>query len=107
MPLDANLADLVRHAEDFAARKGFTYTVLDVPGLSDDADADAWSEAEVVGCVYIYPVSPKDTENAGADVRVRSWSRASREDLDAPLWQAVSAWLAADWPFETVAYDPR
>jgi hypothetical protein len=33
--------------------------------------------------------------------------RATRAELDVPLWQAVSAWLAADWPFESVAYDAR
>jgi hypothetical protein len=24
-----------------------------------------------------------------------------------PLWQAVSAWLEADWPFDDVVYAPR
>jgi len=40
MSLESNLVDLVRHARDFAARDGFTYSVL---------EGD-----EVVGCVYIY-----------------------------------------------------
>jgi hypothetical protein len=86
-----NLADLERHARDFAARDGFTYTVLD----AEDRD--------VVGCVYIYPA------NDGVhDARVRSWVRASREELDVPLWRAVSDWLASDaWPFGHVEYAPR
>jgi hypothetical protein len=100
MPLEANLADLVRHAEDFAARKGFTYTVLDA---SDPDDP----EPEVVGCLYIYPPKKDDPATAGADCRVRSWVRESRADLDVPLWQAVSTWLAEAWPFESVAYNPR
>ena len=43
MTPDDNLGDLRRHAGDFAARKGFTYTVL-----AGDGD-------RIVGCVYIYP----------------------------------------------------
>src|SRR5581483_2459782 len=40
MSPDENRADLQRHADDFRARKGFTYTVLD-PASRD-----------VIGCVY-------------------------------------------------------
>lgn len=43
MTLEGNRADLERHARDFAARSGFTYTVLDP------------SDRSVIGCVYIYP----------------------------------------------------
>ena len=43
MTLEANLADLRRHAEDFTRGAGFTFTVLD-PGDND-----------VIGCVYLYP----------------------------------------------------
>jgi hypothetical protein len=43
MPLDRNLADLRRHADDFVRRVGFTYSVIQAP--ADD----------VIGCVYIYP----------------------------------------------------
>ncbi len=32
MPLEENLRDLERHAEDFRLRRGFTYTVLDRDG---------------------------------------------------------------------------
>jgi hypothetical protein len=88
LTLDENRADLQGHAEDFAARTGFTYTVLD-PATRD-----------VVGCVYIYPAD-------GGGARVRSWVRASRVELDRPLWQAVSAWLDEAWPFERVEYAPR
>jgi hypothetical protein len=88
--IDDNLRDLQRHADDFANRRGITYTVLD-PGTGD-----------VIGCVYVYP------DDAGPHrASVTSWVRATRAELDVPLWQAVSAWLAADWPFESVAYDAR
>jgi hypothetical protein len=89
MTLDENRADLVRHAADFAARTGFTFTVL-----APDADT-------VVGCVYIYPSSD------GTGAAVRSWVRAADAQLDEPLYRAVSDWLATDWPFERVVYDPR
>jgi hypothetical protein len=90
MTLDENRADLQAHADDFAGRKGFTYTVLDP------------ASREVIGCVYIYP-----SRDGSADARVRSWVRASRAELDGPLWRTVSDWLAADWPFGTVEYAPR
>ncbi|WP_284578231.1 N-acetyltransferase [Streptomyces sp. 2P-4] len=78
---ERNLADLARHARDFAARTGFTYSVLD----GDD----------VVGCVYVYP-GRKDPDR----VHVSSWVRADRAALDRPLYEAVSRWLAEVWPFE-------
>ena len=89
MSLERNLADLRRHADHFARRVGFTYSVIEVPG--DD----------VIGCVYIYPARDD------AAVRVHSWVRADRADLDRPLYEAVSAWLATDWPFPDVRYAPR
>ena len=90
MSLEANRSDLDGHARDFAARTGFTFTVL-APG-SDD----------VIGCVYIYPA--KDGEH---DAQVRSWVRADVAELDAPLHAAVSAWLDAAWPFRRVRYAAR
>jgi hypothetical protein len=90
MTLDENRADLQRHADDFRNRTGFTYTVLDP------------ANREVIGCVYIYPLPESDF-----DARALSWVRASHARLDAPLWRAVSEWLASDWPFATVEYAPR
>lgn len=82
MSLEENLADLRRHAADFAARRGFTFTVLDP------------LDGSVIGCVYLYP-----PEREG-DVIVQSWVRADRAELDEPLADAVAAWLAAEWPWE-------
>jgi hypothetical protein len=90
LTLDENRRDLARHARDFAARAGFTYTVLEP------------ARREVIGCVYIYPDRTRD-----ADASVRSWVRASRAELDRPLWEAVSTWLAEAWPFEHVDYAAR
>jgi len=82
LTLEQNRDDLRRHADDFAKRKGFTYTVLE-PGTGD-----------VIGCVYIYPSA------------VRSWVRADRAELDKPLYDAVSKWIA-DWPLRQLTYAPR
>lgn len=90
MTPDENRADLQRHADDFRNRSGFTYTVLDA------------ANGDVIGCVYLYPRRDSDV---GA--RARSWVRASRAELDAPLWRTVSEWLASDWPFGSVEYAPR
>ena len=90
MALEANLADLQQHADDFARRAGFTYSVVEL------ADGD------VIGCVYVYP-----SRRVGVDADVRSWVRADRAELDALLHRAVSDWLAAVWPFGAVDYAPR
>ena len=90
MTLEENRRDLVRHADDFAARTGFTYTILEA------------ATGTVIGCVYIYP-----SDLSGMDARVRSWVRAADADLDAILYRAVREWLATNWPFEHVDYAER
>ena len=90
MTREENCADLQRHADDFRARRGFTYTVLD-PEARD-----------VIGCVYIYPAREGDRKAV-----VHSWVRKSDAHLDAPLWRTVSDWLESDWPFAGVDYAPR
>src|SRR5690625_1043 len=83
MSEEDNLRDLRRHASDFAARTGFTFTVL------DPVDGD------VIGCVYLYPNPASEY-----DVEVQSWVRADHADLDTPLADAVHSWLRADWPWQ-------
>ena len=90
MTLAENLGDLERHAADFAARSGFTYTVR------------AAGSDEIIGCVYIYPLASGES---GGDVR--SWVSADRAALDVSLYEAVSAWLRSAWPFAAVSYAPR
>jgi hypothetical protein len=90
MTLERNAGDLRGHENDAAQRQGFTYSVV--------SDASG----EVIGCVYIYP-SPKED----VDADVRSWVRATRAELDGPLYQTVDAWLRAQWPFHTFDYAPR
>ena len=91
MTLEQNRDDLARHRRDFEAREGFTYTVR------DPVDGD------VIGCVYIYPTRPEQDRVA----HVESWVRADRAWLDAPLHDAVRAWLERDWPFQRVDYAER
>ncbi len=90
--LEQNLADLERHQQEFLERKAFTYTVVSL------------DEERVLGCVYILPVA----EGEG-DAQVFMWVRQSEFDkgLDARLFQAVKAWIASAWPFETVIYYGR
>lgn len=85
MSLEQNLVDLRRHAADFEAGTGFTFTVLD-PATGD-----------VIGCVYLYPSGTSD-----ADVTIQSWVRASHAELDVPLADAVASWVTADWPWEHI-----
>ena len=86
MSLESNRDDLVRHADDFEDRTGFTYSIL---------DGD-----EVIGCLYIYP-------SKTADAAVRSWVKESRAEMDVVTWRAISDWLETDWPFATVEYGAR
>lgn len=82
MSLEANLADLRSHADDFTAGRGFTFTVLDR------------ADGTVVGCVYLYP------PEFDGDVSVRCWVRADRPDFDQPLAEAVAHWITAGWPWQ-------
>lgn len=88
MSLEKNLSDLERHADDFAKRRGFTYTVI-----ADD---------DVVGCVYIYP-----SRSGANDAEVQSWVRVSHSELDPVVWSEVSGWLAEEWPFANPEYASR
>lgn len=88
--LAENLKDLQMHSDDFAARTGFTWTVLDP------------RSGETIGCVYVYP------DKAGeADAQVSSWVIASRAALDASLYRHILGWLQARWPFERIRYAER
>ena len=90
MSLADNLGDLERHADDFARRAGFTYTVIEI------------ASGETIGCVYIYPARDEDH-----DARITSWVRGDRATLDTALYQAVSTWLSAAWPFQAASYQAR
>ncbi len=90
LTLEQNLVDLGWHQKEFELRRSFAYTVM-----SPD-------ESVCLGCVYLYATD-------GAAARVHMWVRRSawEEGLDPVLEQAVRAWVAETWPFETVAYPGR
>src|ERR1700745_4310074 len=93
-----NLRDLRRHAQDFAERRGFTYTVLST-GTGD-----------VIGCVYIYPARNHEPALGAGGRRpaaVQSWVGASGPPPDPILHDAVLAWVERDCPFDSIAYAPR
>jgi hypothetical protein len=98
MSLAENLRDLERHAQDFAERRGFTYTVLS----TDTGD--------VIGCVYIYPQRGESQGGTSAGEQraaVSSWVRGDRAELDPVLYHRVREWLERDWPFHSIQYEPR
>ena len=98
MSLAENLRDLERHAQDFAERRGFTYTVLST------------GTGEVIGCVYIYPPRGENQDGASAGEQhaaVSSWVRADHAELDPVLYRTVRSWLEDTWPFGSIDYAPR
>jgi hypothetical protein len=87
MTVEENRSDLERHAADFEAREGFTFTVREPDG------------GAILGCVYIYPAS-----DGSSDASVQSWVRGDCAQLDRPLRATVREWLKRDWPFVRVDY---
>jgi hypothetical protein len=96
--LDENRIDLERHAADFQARLGFTYTVQDPAG------------ARCLGCVYVYPradlmrrVGADETTVArvGDEAAMWFWVRPDgvANDLDRRLLDALLPWLRNDFAF--------
>ena len=68
MSLEDNLADLRRHADDFARGAGFTFTVL------DPADDD------VIGCVHLYPTGPPSPPGWTSTGRGSAWAAVVGEE---------------------------
>jgi hypothetical protein len=92
LTLEQNTIELGWHQVEFQLRTSFAYTVVSL------------DEAEVMGCVYIYPV-----RKPGYDAQVTMWVRESRvaEGLDEHLFATVEAWIRDCWPFARPAYPGR
>jgi hypothetical protein len=89
MSLEEDMIDLAWHQKEAQLRRSFNYAVM-----SPD-------ESRLLGCVYVDP-----PEKAGADADVAFWVRddEATTGLEAELERAVRAWVAADWPFETIRW---
>jgi hypothetical protein len=92
LTLEENLIDMGWHQREFQIRSSSAYTVVNL------------DESRCLGCLYIDP-----TDRAGYDAEVHMWVRKSEFDkgLDHDLFDAVSAWIGEEWPFENVAYPGR
>ena len=92
LTLQQNIIELGWHQAEFQLRTSFAYTVVSL------------DEAEVMGCVYLYP-----TQRHQFDVEVKMWVRQSRvaEGLDQHLFETVESWITDFWPFENPAYPGR
>ena len=94
--LAENLADLQGHEEDFRARRGFTYTVMDP------------TETRCLGCVYAYPPEGEAGGDAARDGEAVVWFWVRPDgiaaDLDRRLLAALAPWLRDNFAFARVRY---
>ncbi len=94
MSREADLEDLVRHAEEVERHESFNYAIL--------TGAEGSDSQRLLGCVYIDPPQSGDLDGAA---EVSWWCVA-----DAPTGLAqglggfVRAWIARDWPLERVSF---
>ena len=95
---EENRVDLERHAADFRARRGFTYTVLNPAGTG------------CLGCVYVYPradlmrrlgADDATVARAGNEAAMWFWTRPDGVpiDLDRRLLAALLPWLRTEFAF--------
>jgi hypothetical protein len=92
LTLEQNTIELGWHQVEFQLRTSFAYTVVSL------------DEAEVMGCVYIYPV-----RKPGYDAQITMWVRQSQVDegLDEHLFATVESWIRDSWPFKNPAFPGR
>ena len=88
----ANHVHVAWHHKERGLRKSFAYAVTSADGSG------------YLGNVYVDPC-----DKSGIDATVTMWVRESElaTGLDAALYRDVRAWMATDWPFQTVAYPER
>lgn len=92
LSLEQDLIDLGWHQKEFQNRSSFAYTVVSL------------DEERVLGCLYIYP-----TDRGDFDASIIMWVRADILDdgYDELLFNTVTDWIDADWPFKNAAYPGR
>jgi hypothetical protein len=92
LTLEDALKDMDQEAARFKARESFAYGVLTLDGSRE------------LGSVYVRPSRKK-----GYDAVVQLWVTKAEFDkgFDAELYRDVKAWVAAAWPFQSVAWPRR
>lgn len=84
--------DLARHAREMVTHESFNYAIL--PG----------DESALWGCIYIDPPE-EGAGQSGRTAEVSWWVVAEAPaGVAAAVREFVPAWLAREWPFESVLY---
>ncbi|GIG53325.1 hypothetical protein [Demequina activiva] len=92
MSAEADREDLARHAREMVTHESFNYAIL---------PAD---ESALYGCIYIDPAEPA-VGPGGPVADVSFWVTADAPaGLGDTVREYVPAWLAREWPFQTVRY---
>ena len=73
-----NLVDLQRHEADFAARRGFTYTVMDL------------TQTRCLGCVYAYP--PRERTEEATFATMTPWCGFGSAPMELAQISIVRCW---------------
>jgi hypothetical protein len=92
MTMDQDREDLARHEREIEAHESFNYALFDS------------AESQLLGCVYIDPPQADDVSERHAIVSWWVVDDLVDTAVEAALDDAVPAWLAVDWPFDTVRF---
>jgi hypothetical protein len=96
MSFEHDRADLARHADEMVRGLSFAYAIFDA------------GEHELLGCAYIDPAEPSDSnEPPDTPDAVVSWwvvDAAVDTPFHRALDDAIPRWLAEEWPFVQVRY---
>ncbi len=96
---EQNLADLIRHEDEFYEQKAYAYAIFDVEGV------------EYLGCVYVDPVKStleNDARKTQFDAEVYFWLSSLQTQLtNDVLLASLKTWFAADWPLKKIAFPGR
>jgi hypothetical protein len=91
LSFEQDLIDLGWHHKEFQNRHSFAYTMMNP------------DESRCLGCAYIFP-----GDGGEHDAVAYCWVRASdHAALGSILFDEFRAWLAASWPFRSVAFPGR
>lgn len=99
MGFEQNLADLVRHEDEFERRVAFAYALLDP------------ADASYLGCFYVKPIKSKrnnDLRKQQFQAQAFVWLSVSATALSVDhVVPVLARWLSDCWPFGAVAFPGR